>query len=149
MDGEPGDGAGTKRSLFMSSSNPEGFLRRVLFTDAATSVACGLLMVAAQGPLGALTHIPSELLLGVGAALFPIGAFMALVAARAARSSLAVGVVVAGNLAWSAASFWLMASGAIAPSGFGQLFLAGQALVVLALTACEVLGLRRLGTALA
>jgi hypothetical protein len=127
----------------MFSSNTEGFLRRVLFTDAVTCLVCGLFMLATATPFGELTRIPPGLLLYAGIALFPIAAFMAFVAARAARSSLAVTVVVVGNLGWSAASFWLMSSGVIEPTWLGQVFLAGQALVVLALTACEAVALRR------
>jgi hypothetical protein len=127
----------------MFSSNTEGFLRRVLFTDALTCLVCGLFMVATAAPFGELTRIPRELLVYAGIALFPIAAFMAFVAARAARSNLAVMAVVVGNLGWSAASFWLMSSGVIAPTWLGQVFLAGQALVVLVLTACEAVALRR------
>jgi hypothetical protein len=40
--------------------------------------------------------------------LLPIAAFMALGAAAGTRSSAAVAAVVAGNLAWCAASLWLI-----------------------------------------
>jgi hypothetical protein len=127
----------------MFSFNTDGFLRRILFTDAATCAVCGLFMVATAAPFGEATRIPRELLVYAGVTLFPIAAFMAFVASRAARSMLAVRAVVVGNLAWAAASFWLMASGVIAPTWLGQLFLAGQALVVLVLTTCEAIALRR------
>ncbi len=128
----------------MLSHRPD-FLRKVLFADAATCTACGLFMVAAARPFGQVAQIPPEVLLYAGLSLFPIAGFIALVAARAARSMAAVGVVIAGNLGWTAASFWLMTSGAIAPTALGHLFLGAQAATVLALTALELQGARRLG----
>ena len=121
------------------------FLRTVLFADSATCVACGLFMVAAARPFASVSQIPLEVLRYAGLSLFPIAVFIALVAARAARSLPAVGVVIAGNLAWSAASFWLMSSRVIAPTTLGQLFIGAQAATVLALTTLELRGVMRLG----
>src|SRR5688572_30253884 len=99
------------------------FLRQVLFADSATCAACGLFMVAAARPFASLSQIPPELLRYAGLALFPIAVFIALVAARGARSLPAVGAVIAGNLAWIAASLWLMTSGIISPTTLGVVFL--------------------------
>lgn len=125
-------------------TNRPDFLRKVLFADAATCAFCGLFMFVLARPFGQLTRLPPELLVNAGLALFPIGGFIALVGARAARSVPAVSVVIAGNMGWSAASFWLMTSGAIAPTTLGNLFLGAQAAAVLALTVLELRGVMRL-----
>ena len=112
-------------------------LRPLLLIDATTCVACGLLMTAAARPMAQLTHIPQALLTYAGLALFGVAAFIGLVATRAARSSAAVGAVIAGNLAWCVASLWLSLGGVITPTALGQAFIALQALVVLALALLE------------
>jgi hypothetical protein len=119
-------------------------LRNVLWTDAATCVGCGLFMLVAARPFGQLVRLPPELLFYAGVALFPIAAFIASVAARAAHSVAAVSVVIVGNLGWAAASAWVLLGGVSAPTALGQMFVAAQAVVVLALTALEVRGVRRL-----
>ena len=112
-------------------------LRPLLLTDAATCLACGLLMTAGAGPLGQLTHIPAALLTYAGLALFAVAAFIGLVATRAVESAPAVGAVIGGNLAWCAASLWLLVGGFITPTALGQAFVAAQALVVLILAVLE------------
>jgi len=112
-------------------------LRPLLLIDATTCLACGLLMTAAAGPISQLTHIPGALLTYAGLALFGVAAFIALVAARATENAPAVGAVIVGNLAWCGASLWLSIGGAIAPTATGQVFIALQALVVLALALLE------------
>lgn len=120
-------------------------LRNVLFIDAATCTACGLSMVLAARPFGQLANLPPELLLGAGLSLFPIAGFIAWVGAKAVHSAAALTAVIGGNLAWAAASFWLLLGNAIAPNAIGQAFIVAQAAVVLALTACEVRGALRGG----
>lgn len=124
----------------MLFSSSDRFLRNVLFLDAATCVACGLLMTLAALPFGALANLPPELLLYAGLSLFPIAAFFAWVALKALDSAAALTLVIVGNLAWAAASLWLLLGGMVAPNAIGQVFIVGQAAVVLALTACEVRG---------
>ena len=121
----------------MTFSDFSGSLRKILFADALTCAACGVLMAGASGVLAELTRIPQGLLSYAGLSLFPIAAFMAFVAARATHSAPAVWLLVAGNAAWIAASVWLLFSGAIAPNLLGKLFIAAQAAVVLALTVLE------------
>jgi len=122
----------------MQTSRFEVSLRNVLLLDAATCTGCGSLMVIGAGPLGQLANLPSELLLYAGLSLFPIAGFIAWVAKRALHSAAALTAVIGGNLAWAAASFWLLLAGPIAPNAIGQVFIAAQAAVVLALTAAEV-----------
>jgi Ni,Fe-hydrogenase I small subunit len=129
----------------MQAIHSDRFLRNVLFLDAATCTGCGLSMVLAARPFGQLANLPPELLLDAGLALFPIAGFIAWVGAKALDSAAALSVVIGGNLAWAAASFWLLLGGPIAPNAFGQVFIAAQAAVVLALTACEARGALRGG----
>jgi hypothetical protein len=94
--------------------------------------------------MGQLMHLPPALLSYAGLSLLPIAGFIVWVGARASRSLAAVATVIAVNLGWSAASVWLVLGGAVAPTALGDLFIAAQAVAVLALTACEVRGARRL-----
>ena len=116
----------------------------MLGIDAATCFACGLFMVVAARPFGQLAICRRRFSFTRGCRCSPIAAFIAGVGARASRSFTAIAAVIAGNLGWSAASIWLLLSGAIAPTALGDLFIAVQAVVVLALTACEVRGALRL-----
>jgi len=121
----------------MNSSGIAGSLRTILFTDAVTCLACGLLMAGASGPLAALTELPLELLRYAGLSLFPIAAFMLIVGARATHRTPLVWLVVLGNAVWVAASVWLLFSGLVTPNLLGKAFLALQAGVVLVLTVLE------------
>jgi len=120
----------------MNSNHPQRFLRSVLFLDALTCLGCGTLVLAAARPLAELTQIPLGILTPAGMALLPIAGFMALVGAAGTRSTAAIGAVVAGNLAWCAASLWLMSR--VAMAGWGYAFVAAQALVVLGLSLLEL-----------
>lgn len=124
----------------MATPRTTNALRTVLYLDAATCLACGALMTLGASPLAALTHLPAGLLLGAGASLFPIAAFMAFVGARATRSLPALAAVIGGNVLWALASVWLVFGGAVAPNTFGTVFVLGQAAVVAALTVLEIRG---------
>ncbi len=126
---------------FFQSPN---FLRNVLLIDATTCVITGALMTLGSGVLTQLTSIPRDLLLYAGLSLFPIAAFMAVAATRAALSSTAVWLVILGNVAWVAGSLWLLVGGTISPNAFGFVFIAAQAVAVAVLAELEVIGVRRL-----
>jgi hypothetical protein len=129
----------------MQTIHSDRFLRNVLFLDAATCTGCGLLMVLAARPFGQVANLPPELLLYAGLSLFPIAGFIAWVGAKALHSAAALSAVIGGNLVWAAASVWLLLGASIAPNALGQVFIAAQAAVVLALTAYEVRGALRGG----
>jgi hypothetical protein len=129
----------------MQTIHSDRFLRNVLFLDAATCTGCGLLMVLAARPFGQVANLPPELLLYAGLSLFPIAGFITWMGAKALHSAAALSAVIGGNLVWAAASVWLLLGGSIAPNALGQVFIAAQAAVVLALTACEVRGALRGG----
>lgn len=114
-------------------------LPRILTLDAATCAAMGVLLAAAAAPLAGLLALPEPLLRGAGLALFPCALFM-LWASRQAMAWPAQ-LVVAGNLAWIAASLALFALPGIAPNALGAVFVLAQAGAVALLTLLEIRGL--------
>jgi hypothetical protein len=112
-------------------------MTRLLLVDAATCVTMGILLTLAAGTIGRITQIPPALLFYAGLVLFPIGAFMAVVATRPTISPAAVRLIVLGNLAWVAASLLILVGGWIAPNTIGSIFVMSQALVVAALALLE------------
>jgi hypothetical protein len=124
-------------------SRPANSLRTLLIVDAATCVASGALMTLGSAWLAALTAIPSALLLYAGLGLFPIAAFMAVVATAATMSRLFVSLIIFGNVLWVVGSLWIMVGGWVAPNALGHAFIAAQALAVTALAALEHIALRR------
>jgi hypothetical protein len=125
-------------------SNSDLFLRRILYIDAATCVATGLLLTIGAGLIGQLTAIPANVCLFAGLSLFPVALFIGFVSTRKMLVPALVWLVVAGNAAWVAASLWLILGGAIAPNAFGIAFVLVQAAAVALLAELEYFGLRRL-----
>jgi hypothetical protein len=120
------------------------FLRRVLFVDAATCVAMGLLLLLAAGVLASLLSLPSMLLQYAGLSLLPIAAFMAWVATRSGLSRVAVWVIIAGNALWVVGSVvLLLVGGWVSPSLLGYVFVIAQAVTVVLLAEMEYVGLRK------
>ena len=108
-------------------------LRLVLIADALTCLVFGLLLAAAAAPLAAGIGLPPVLLFYAGLVLLPCAALMA-IAARTLNRHL-VRLVIAGNLAWVAAS--LAVPFLFEVTGLGVAFVLGQAFVVAALACLE------------
>lgn len=121
-------------------------LRTVLLVDAATCLISGGLMALGSGPVAALTGISASLLFTAGLSLFPIAAFMAVVATRRTLFAPAVWLIVVGNALWVAGSLWLLAGGAPAMNAIGAIYVAAQAAVVAVLTWLEARGAAALAT---
>jgi len=127
--------------------DPYAFVRRTLFVDAATCVAMGLALVLLAQPLASYLGLGASLLEYSGASLLPIAAFMAWVATREAPGAtpalrgLGVWLVIAGNVAWIAASIALLVLAA--PTALGYAFVIAQAVVVAVLVELEYYGVRR------
>jgi hypothetical protein len=115
------------KEITMTSSDHRR-LARILTLDAATCAAMGLLLLLAAGPIAGITTLPATLLIWAGALLIPIAVYMAVVARIGTGSTLAVWLVILGNLGWVGASLALF--GIIAPNGLGTLLILAQALVV-------------------
>ncbi len=122
-------------------------LKPLLLADAATCSAMGIVLTAGSGLIGQATRIPPALLFYAGAILFPIAAFMAVVALCRPIPRPAAWLVVAGNAGWVAGSVLLLLAGWIAPNGLGVAFVAAQALAVALLAALEHNALRRAASA--
>lgn len=125
---------------FVHSPN---LLRTALFADAIASGATGLLGIAGAGFLAGLLHIPESLLLGAGLILVPFVALVAYTATRRVIPRLAAQTIVEINMVWTIASFVVLLSGWIAPNALGIVFIAGQALAVLAFGVLQFVGLRQ------
>jgi hypothetical protein len=118
-------------------------LRRALVADALISGVAGVVMSAGSGALSQWLQLPSSLLLGAGLALFPWCAALLWLARKPAVPSAAVWTVIALNVAWIAESVWVALGGEFAPNGWGQAFIAAQALAVVVFAELEFMGLRQ------
>ena len=112
-------------------------LRNVLLVDAVTCAIMGAFLALGAGALGGLAQIPPALLFYAGLSLFPIAAFMAIVATRPSIHETAVWLIIAGNALWVTGSFALVVSEWIVPNALGSAFIVGQALVVAVLAKLE------------
>jgi hypothetical protein len=119
------------------------FLRFVLFADAATCLACGLLLSAGGAFLQDLLGLPAPLMFYAGLSLFPFAAFLVYAATRKSISKPAVWLIIGLNLLWTIDSFLLLVSGYAAPTAFGYVFVILQALGVLVFADLEFIALRK------
>lgn len=119
------------------------FLRAVLFADAATCVATGLLMTFGSVVLQQYLGLPVEVLRYAGISLLPFAAFLVYLATRENLSPTVVWTVIIVNALWTADSFLLLLIGWVAPTELGYAFVVAQALGVAVFAALEYLGLRK------
>jgi hypothetical protein len=118
------------------------FLRNVLWADTLFSAAGALLMAAGAPLLSPFLNLPSALLVAAGLVLVPWVLALGLVLRRRQVSKTALMDIAGINLLWCAVCFGLLASGEIAPNGFGVAFVVAQAVAVGALGVLQFLGLR-------
>jgi hypothetical protein len=130
----------TNEGAAMNLTSSPRFLSTVLWVDAASCLATGLLQLAAPAALSAWFGLPLGLLTATGWALLAVAAFAA-VAALAPRPPL-VWAMVAGNAAWLLGCAELLLTGA-AGTALGVAWIVMQAVVVAVLGELEWLGLRR------
>ncbi len=119
------------------------FLRYVFLVDAATCVACALLLTIGGGFLQSVLGLPVSLMLYAGLSLFPFAAFLIYAATRKSISKPIVWLIIGLNLLWTIDSFLLLVSGYISPTAFGYVFVIFQALGVAMLADLEFIGLRK------
>ena len=131
----------------MQSLRTSTFLRRVLFADAATCVATGLLLMLGSGVLEQFLGLPAGLLRYAGVSLLPFAALLVYLAARENLSPPVVWAVIVLNALWTADSFLLLLTGWVAPTELGYAFVVAQALGVAVFAGLEYFGLRRATTA--
>lgn len=127
----------------MTTIHPSPLLRQALIADAATTAACGLLMLMAASPLSGLLGLPEALLRAAGTILLPYAALIGFLGIREQLHKPVVWSVMIGNGLWAADSLLLLASGWIVPTSAGYAFVIAQAFVVLIYAELQFVGLRR------
>ncbi|HEX8483461.1 MAG TPA: hypothetical protein VF650_16295 [Allosphingosinicella sp.] len=127
--------------------NDPSFLRRVLALDAASCLMIGLLLALGAEPLSGLFGLGERLLFGAGLLLLPLCAFIGWLATRPMPPSPLVWLLIAGNAAWTAESFLLIATEGGRITALGTAFVAAQALAVMGVTLLEYAGLRKVRAA--
>jgi hypothetical protein len=115
-------------------------LRPLLWFDASTCVAMGLLLTITAGPLSAMLGLPSPILQEVGIFLLAFALFVAWVATRPDPRGR-VPIVIAANVGWTIGSFALLA--VTSPTAIGIAFVAVQALAVAMIAALQAAAARR------
>jgi hypothetical protein len=130
----------------MLDTRHPNFLRNVLWADAVTSAASGLMMVAGAGMLESLLGLPSVLTREAGLVLLPFAVLVAVVATRAQISAAAVWTIIIVNAAWTIGSIGLLLGG-LAPTVLGYAVVIAQALMVAILAELEYAGVRTLAAA--
>lgn len=133
----------------MQSFTTTTFLRRVLFADAATCLAAGLLMTLGAGLLEQFFGLPAELSRYAGVGLLPFAAFLVYLATRESLKAPVVWAVIVLNVLWTLDSVLLLVSGWVTPTEAGYAFVVAQALGVALFAALEFVGLRKSATATA
>lgn len=119
------------------------FLRYVLLADAATCLACGLLLTIGAGFLESLLGLPINLMFYAGLSLFPFTALLIYSATRKSISKTIIWVIIGINLLWTIDSFLLLISGYVAPTTFGYIFVIFQAIGVLMFADLEFIAMRK------
>ena len=127
----------------MTTIPTAGLLRTTLHIDAAMSGAMGLVLVAAAGPIAAVTALPAPLLLACGLFFVPYAALLAWGAARSDLPRWLVWLLAGGNALWAVECAAAPLLGLVAPNGWGIAFLAVQAVAVAAFAQMYLTALRR------
>jgi uncharacterized protein (DUF39 family) len=128
--------------------NPSLFLRRAILGDAIFSGASALLLTFGAGALAPLLNLPEALLRETGVFLVAYAALVGWLGTRPSMPKPLVWIVIAGNMAWTAASIALLFSGAVTPNLLGAAAVAMQAIAVGVFAELQYVGLRRSGVAL-
>lgn len=129
--------------MTMQSIRISTFLRRVLFADAATCLATGLLMTFGSGLLEQFLGLPTALLRYAGIPLMPFAALLIYMATRERLSHFTVWAVIVLNALWTVDSFILLLTGWVAPTELGYTFVVAQALGVAVFAGLEYFGLKK------
>ena len=129
--------------------HPSQFLRRALLADAIFSGIAAVLFTADAGALASLLDLPEALLRETGLFLIAYTALVGWLGTRASVPKALVMIVIAGNAAWTVASFALLFSGAVTPNLLGEIVVAAQAIATGAFAELQYIGLRKSGGTLA
>jgi hypothetical protein len=119
---------------------------RALLLDLSTCIPTAIALIAGAGWSAPLLGLPVDLLRYAGFVLLPFAALLALTVSAAKPHRLAAWSVIEINLAWVAASFWVLYGAGLAPTAIGSAVVIAQALAVLGIASLQFAGWRRLGT---
>jgi len=120
-------------------------LRRALLADAIFSGISALVMTLDAGLFAPLLQLPEALLRETGLFLIAYTALVGWLATRPAVPKALIMLVVAGNAAWTLASFALLVSGAVNPNLFGEIVVVAQAIATGVFAELQYVGMRRSG----
>ena len=120
-----------------------GLLPVALRVDSVVSAANGAAYLLGAGALDSLLGLDAGLLRAVGAFLLLYAAFVWWVSGR--PTARTVWPVIEANIAWTHASFVVIAAGWFSPTTGGSVWVALQALVVGGFAALQYRGLRQVG----
>ncbi|GLW99504.1 hypothetical protein [Microtetraspora sp. NBRC 16547] len=127
----------------VSTAADAKLLRFALKQDAMGSGAFGVVGVVAAAIFGEMFGLPAAFLFPVGAFLVVWAAALFFLAARPTVGKAAVGVVMAINIAWVAASAELLIAGWFPLTSLGTALVIVQAVVVAGFTGLQFAGLRK------
>ena len=124
-------------------------LRHALRLDAIVSGATGALLWLGAGPLSGPLGLPHALLTGAGVFCVVYALGLAVLARRADIPRPLAMAVVAGNIAWVAASLWLPVSEFVEPTLPGTAFVVVQAAAVAVFAVLQWRGITRIEATMA
>jgi hypothetical protein len=123
--------------------NPSLFLRRAILADAIFSGISAVVLTFGAGMLAPLLNLPEALLRETGLFLIAYAALVGWLGTRSSMPRVLVGIVIAGNAAWTLGSIALLFSGAVTPNLLGEAFVAIQAVATGVFAELQYIGLRR------
>ena len=129
--------------------HPSTFLSRALLADAVFSGVSAAGLAFGAGLLPALLNLPEAFLRETGLFLIAYTALVGWLGTRASVPKALVIIVIAGNAAWTVASFALLFSGAVTPNLLGEIVVAAQAIATGAFAELQYIGLRKSGETVA
>jgi hypothetical protein len=86
--------------------------------------------------------LPAPLLTGTGIFLLSYGAIVAFLASRLRAPSPIIWILVAGNIVWAIACFYLLLGGDMHLTALGEVYTSVQAFTVAALAQLQYIGMR-------
>jgi hypothetical protein len=122
---------------------PSNLLRRALLADAVFSGIAAIGLTFGASGLASLFQLPDILLRESGLFLIAYALFVGWLGSRGSIPRGLVGLVVAGNAAWTLASIALLVSNAVSPNVLGELMVIAQAIATGVFAELQYVGLRR------
>jgi hypothetical protein len=117
----------------MSVDTHQNFLRYVLWGDAISCLACGILQLTLAGVLSLHFGLSQTLLTATGLFLLCYGAVVAVLAMRTPIPSAVVWLLIVGNIGWGVLAVGVLLEGDARMTLLGKAYIVVQALTVLIL----------------